>query len=215
MAGRSSDVPHAALGQRGQASVFQPGGRRERRPKGSGDSGPVIRRGRLLRIQLGGTCADTNGSGSRRAGLPRSRPRRRLRSSGRARRVEGPAARCSGPGTYPSPSMFAGPGVFARSTDPPQPGGTPMAAAGKLQFRAMEAAFTTEQVMRITGVSRRRLTYWLERGVIGAETEVMRGRRHIRVWSFRNLVEVRVALWLRERAAVAWEDRHKVAIPRT
>jgi uncharacterized protein (DUF433 family) len=77
-----------------------------------------------------------------------------------------------------------------------------MAAAGKLQFRAMEAAFTTEQVMRITGVSRRRLTYWLERGVIGAETEVMRGRRHIRVWSFRNLVEVRVALWLRERVSL-------------
>src|SRR5664280_2251844 len=77
-----------------------------------------------------------------------------------------------------------------------------MPTAIELQFSGVEPAFTTEQVMRITGASRRRINYWLERGIVGAETDVMRGRRHIRMWSFRNLVEVRVALWLREKVSL-------------
>src|ERR1017187_4694858 len=68
------------------------------------------------------------------------------------------------------------------------------------QFR--DAAFTSEQVMRITGVSRRRLTYWLERGVVTAEVDAARGRGHVRLWSFGNLLEVRVALWLREKVSL-------------
>jgi uncharacterized protein (DUF433 family) len=63
-------------------------------------------------------------------------------------------------------------------------------------------SFTTEQVLRITGVSKRRLNYWLERGIIGADVDEARGRGHVRLWSFANLVEVRVALWLRDRISL-------------
>jgi len=69
------------------------------------------------------------------------------------------------------------------------------------------AAFTTEQAIRLTGVSRRRLTYWLERGIVGAEADVIRGRRHVRLWSFTNLLEIRVALWLRDRVSLQYLGR--------
>ena len=62
--------------------------------------------------------------------------------------------------------------------------------------------FTSEQVMRLTGVSRRRLTYWLDHGIVSAEVDEARGRGHIRLWSFANLLEVRVALWLRESVSL-------------
>jgi uncharacterized protein (DUF433 family) len=64
------------------------------------------------------------------------------------------------------------------------------------------AVFTSEQVMRLTGVSRRRLTYWLDHGIVSAEVDEARGRGHIRLWSFANLLEVRVALWLRESVSL-------------
>jgi uncharacterized protein (DUF433 family) len=63
-------------------------------------------------------------------------------------------------------------------------------------------AFTTEQVLRVTGVSRRKLAYWLDREIISADIDVARGRGHVRLWSFRNLVEIKVALWLRERVSL-------------
>jgi uncharacterized protein (DUF433 family) len=63
-------------------------------------------------------------------------------------------------------------------------------------------AFTSDQVIRLTGVSRRRLAYWLERGVVSADVDVARGRGRVRLWSFTNLVEVRVALWLRDRVSL-------------
>lgn len=63
-------------------------------------------------------------------------------------------------------------------------------------------AFTTEQVLRITGVSRRKLSYWLERGIVSADVDEARGRGRVRLWSFHNLVEVKVALWLRERVSL-------------
>lgn len=62
--------------------------------------------------------------------------------------------------------------------------------------------FTTDQVIRITGVSRRRLAYWLDRGIVSADIDEARGRGRIRLWSFRNLLEVRVALWLRDRLSL-------------
>ena len=56
--------------------------------------------------------------------------------------------------------------------------------------------------MRLTGVSRRRLAYWLDRGVVSADVDVARGRGRVRLWSFTNLVEIRVAVWLRERVSL-------------
>lgn len=66
----------------------------------------------------------------------------------------------------------------------------------------IERSWTTEQVLRITGVSKRRLAYWLDRGIIGADVDEARGRGRVRLWSFANLVEVRVALWLRDRISL-------------
>jgi DNA-binding transcriptional MerR regulator len=63
-------------------------------------------------------------------------------------------------------------------------------------------SFTTDQVIRITGVSRRRLAYWLDRGIVSADIDKARGRGRVRLWSFRNLLEVRVALWLRDRLSL-------------
>lgn len=63
-------------------------------------------------------------------------------------------------------------------------------------------AFTAEQVMRLTGISRRRLAYWLDSGILAADVDAARGRGHVRLFSFRNLVEVRVALWLRDKVSL-------------
>jgi uncharacterized protein (DUF433 family) len=67
---------------------------------------------------------------------------------------------------------------------------------------APQQAWTTEQVLRITGVSRRRLAYWLDRGILTADIDEARGRGRVRLWSFSNLLEVKVALWLRDRVSL-------------
>jgi uncharacterized protein (DUF433 family) len=64
------------------------------------------------------------------------------------------------------------------------------------------AAFTTDQVIRLTGVTRRKLTYWLDRGIVTADIDAAKGRGHVRLWSFTNLVEVRTALWLRDQVSL-------------
>ena len=67
---------------------------------------------------------------------------------------------------------------------------------------SIESAYTSDQVIRFTVVSRRRLAYWLDKGVISADVDEARGRGRIRLWSFANLVEVRAALWLREHVSL-------------
>lgn len=62
--------------------------------------------------------------------------------------------------------------------------------------------FTTDQAMRLTGISRRRLGYWLDQGILAADVDEARGRGRVRLWSFANLVEVRVALWLRDKVSL-------------
>lgn len=71
-----------------------------------------------------------------------------------------------------------------------------------LIVRDEDVAWTTEKVIRITGVSRRRLAYWLDKGIVSADIDEARGRGRVRLWSFSNLVEVRVALWLRDRVSL-------------
>jgi uncharacterized protein (DUF433 family) len=63
-------------------------------------------------------------------------------------------------------------------------------------------AFTLEQVLRLNPVSRRRLLYWIEKGVVSPDAQVMRPRGPIRLFSFRNLLEVRVAVWLRDKLSL-------------
>jgi uncharacterized protein (DUF433 family) len=68
--------------------------------------------------------------------------------------------------------------------------------------RLVDRAWTTEQVLRITGVSKRRLGYWLDKQIISADVDEARGRGRVRLWSFANLVEVRVVMWLRDRVSL-------------
>ena len=63
----------------------------------------------------------------------------------------------------------------------------------------IDRAWTTEQVLRITGVSKRRLGYWLDKGSLSADVDEARGRGRVRLWTFANLVEVRVVGRLRDR----------------
>lgn len=63
-------------------------------------------------------------------------------------------------------------------------------------------AFTLGQVVRLNALSRRRLLYWIEKGVISVDIEAKRPRGPIRLFSFRNLLEVRVALWLRDKLSL-------------
>jgi len=66
----------------------------------------------------------------------------------------------------------------------------------------VDQVFTSEQVIRLTGVSRRRLTYWLDRQILSADVDAARGRGRVRLWSFSNLIEVRVALALRDEVSL-------------
>jgi uncharacterized protein (DUF433 family) len=69
-------------------------------------------------------------------------------------------------------------------------------------------AFSDEQVRRITGVTRRRLDEWIERGLVHATVERPVGSRRVRLFTFAEMCAVRVAHWLRlvQRADGSWED---------
>jgi uncharacterized protein (DUF433 family) len=69
-------------------------------------------------------------------------------------------------------------------------------------------AFTDDQVRRITGVPTRRLDEWIERGLLAASVERPVGTRRVRLFSFADLLAVRVAHWLRvvQRPDGSWED---------
>ena len=59
------------------------------------------------------------------------------------------------------------------------------------------AAFTSQQVLRLTGISKRQLDYWITRGLVKPEIDSGEGRGRVRLFSFRDLLQLRVAAWLR------------------
>lgn len=65
-----------------------------------------------------------------------------------------------------------------------------------------ESAFTTEQAILLTGVTRRKLDYWIDTGLLSPDIEAAKGRGRVRLFSFRNLVELRVAVWLRDKVSL-------------
>ena len=69
-------------------------------------------------------------------------------------------------------------------------------------------AFTDDQVRRLTGVTTRRLDEWAERGLLRATIDRPVGSRRVRLFSFADMVAVRVAHWLRvvQRPDGSWED---------
>ncbi len=59
--------------------------------------------------------------------------------------------------------------------------------------------FTSNQVLRLTGVTKRRLDYWIHQDLVAPDISKARGRGTVRLFSFENLLEVRVAVWLRSK----------------
>jgi uncharacterized protein (DUF433 family) len=51
--------------------------------------------------------------------------------------------------------------------------------------------------MRLAGVSKRRLEYWIGHRLVKPDISKARGRGTVRLFSFENLLELRVAVWLR------------------
>lgn len=65
-----------------------------------------------------------------------------------------------------------------------------------------EAAFTSAQVLRLTGISKRQLDYWIGKGIVTADIDQAVGRGRVRLFSFANLVEIRTAAWLRDKVSL-------------
>jgi DNA-binding transcriptional MerR regulator len=64
------------------------------------------------------------------------------------------------------------------------------------------AAFTSDQALRLTGASRRRLGYWVDTRLISPSIQRGEGRGRVRLFSFANLLELRTAVWLRDKVSL-------------
>lgn len=95
------------------------------------------------------------------------------------------------------------------------PSGMSMEASTASEER-VERAFTWERVRRLTGLSKRQLQYWDERRFLRPSLSAGRGRGHPRLYSFRDLVALRVAAELRRQGISLQEirkvDRHLRAL---
>ena len=56
----------------------------------------------------------------------------------------------------------------------------------------MQCYFTSKEVVRITGVSYRRLDYWIRKGIINSSGRKALGKGSNRLFTFKDLIEVRV-----------------------
>ena len=63
-------------------------------------------------------------------------------------------------------------------------------------------AYTVAQVLRLTKVTRRQLDYWVAQDVVSADIDRRVGQRHVRLFSFTNLLEIKTAAWLRDRVSL-------------
>src|SRR5437764_13810122 len=63
-------------------------------------------------------------------------------------------------------------------------------------------AFTTDQVLRLAGLTKGKLEYWIATGVLHADVDLAKGRGRVRLFSFQNLVEARMAAWLRDKVSL-------------
>ncbi len=59
--------------------------------------------------------------------------------------------------------------------------------------------FTAQEVIAFTGITYRRLDYWVRQGIIKASGRQKVGRGSPRLFVFRDIVEIRVALQLTEK----------------
>lgn len=73
-------------------------------------------------------------------------------------------------------------------------------------------AFTTRDAQRLTGLTGRRLQYWDETGFITPSVAARQGRGWPRLYSFRDLVQLRIAAQLRERVSLQALRRLRAAL---
>ncbi len=71
-------------------------------------------------------------------------------------------------------------------------------------------AFSSDKVQRLTGLTRRRLQYWDERRFLSPSLFTRGGRGHRRLYDFRDLVSLRVAIQLRNEGVSLQEIRRAV-----
>lgn len=63
---------------------------------------------------------------------------------------------------------------------------------GALRRGFAEVFFTTAEVVRLTGVNRKTVHYWAERGFVKPSVVREYGAQSVRLWSFADLVALRV-----------------------
>lgn len=83
--------------------------------------------------------------------------------------------------------------------------------AGLMTETAM-LALTTDEARRLTGLSLRRLQYWDETDFIRPSVAARQGRGWPRLYSFRDLIQLRVAAQLRDRLSLQALRRLKTAL---
>ncbi len=81
-----------------------------------------------------------------------------------------------------------------------------------IETGAVALAFTTREAQRLTGLSARRLQYWDETDFVRPSIAARHGRGAPRLYSFRDLVQLRVAALLRDRLSLQALRRLKDAL---
>ncbi len=76
----------------------------------------------------------------------------------------------------------------------------------------VQLAFTANEVQRLTGLSARRLQYWDETDFIRPSVAARQGRGWPRLYSFQDLVQLRVAAQLRDQLSLQALRRLKAAL---
>jgi uncharacterized protein (DUF433 family) len=59
-------------------------------------------------------------------------------------------------------------------------------------------AFTSDQVLKLSAITRRKLDYWIRTGVVRPSVAAAGRRGTVRLFSFADLIEIRTAVWLRD-----------------
>lgn len=78
--------------------------------------------------------------------------------------------------------------------------------------RTATLAFTTREAERLTGLTPRRLQYWDETGFVTPSVAARQGRGSPRLYSFQDLIQLRIAAQLRDRLSLQALRRLKSAL---
>ena len=79
-------------------------------------------------------------------------------------------------------------------------------------IEAAKLAFTAREAQRVTGLSNRRLQYWDETDFIRPSVAARQGRGWPRLYSFKDLIQLRIAAQLRDQLSLQALRRLKAAL---